>query len=54
MVFGEIEGTGRSFLQEFARAVAEELVDAYLNLKRCVSVLLIDGQVLGADEWDLF
>ena len=43
-----------SFLQEFARAVAEELVEADLDLECSVTVLAVKGLVGGGDEGDGF
>jgi hypothetical protein len=49
----EIIDSGFSLLEQFAGAVAEELVYCYLDFEGCVAVFLEDLEILVSDEGDL-
>ena len=50
----EIEDARRGLLQELAAAVAEELVEADLELESGVAVSAVHGEVIRRDEGDEF
>lgn len=49
----EIELARLRFLKQFTSAVAKELVDTDLNLKSCITVLLVDWEVGFGDKGNL-
>lgn len=50
----EVESAWGGFLEQFAGAVAKELVDADLDFEGAVAIFLVDVEIFRTDERDGF